>query len=146
MRLSDGQKRSIVDYFKLQPEVAGVFLYGSQAGKTSGILSDVDLAVLLTDKVKSKSFDLQLEYINAVQEIVREDLAADVKILNSQQALIYQAEVINQGQLIVNNKPEEVEQFIHKVAVLYPDFYPVLQNYFTKMNQRLKEGNYALGR
>lgn len=145
MKLSAGQKRSIVDYFKLQPEVAGVFLYGSQAGKTSGFLSDVDLAVLLTDKVKAKSFDLQLEYINAVQEIVREDLAADVKILNPQQALIYQAEVINQGQLIVNNQPEEVEQFVHKVALLYPDFYPVLQNYFAKMNQRLAEGSYAFG-
>lgn len=146
MKLLNGQKKLIVDYFKLQPEVAGVFLYGSQVRKTSGILSDVDLAVLLTDKVKSKSFDLQLEYINAVQEIIREDLAADVKILNPQQALMYQAEVINKGQLIVNNQPEEVEQFIHKVALLYPDFYPVLQNYFTKMNQRLKEGNYALGR
>ncbi|OGD56930.1 hypothetical protein A3E73_00770 [Candidatus Beckwithbacteria bacterium RIFCSPHIGHO2_12_FULL_47_17] len=136
-------KQQIIEYFQLQPEVAGVYLYGSQAANGAGDLSDVDLAVLLTKKTKNKNFDLQLKYINAVQEILFEDLAADVKILDHDQALIYQAEVINHGLLIVNNRPEEIGEFVNRVSLLYPDFYPVISHYFAKMHQRLEKGNYA---
>ncbi len=144
MKLSGVQKNQIVEYFRGRLEVAGVYLYGSQAKNVAGILSDVDLAVLLTRKTKNESFDLQLEYINAIQEIVPEDLAVDVKILDKEQALIYQASVINNGLLLVNNRPEEVREFVSRVSLLYPDFYPVLVNYFNKMHQRLKSGNYAV--
>lgn len=145
MKLSDGQKLQIIEYFRSRPEVTGVYLYGSQAAGTGGRLSDVDLAVLLKEKVKNETFDLQLEYIGAVQDILQEDLAADVKILDNDQALIFQAAVLNQGELIVNNQPEAVRKFNCKVGLLYPDFYPVLRNYFAKMNQRLAEGSYAFG-
>lgn len=142
MRLSKQQKQAIVNYFCLRPEVAGVYLYGSQT-VGGGRLSDVDLAVLLKPEIKAKYFSLQLEYIGAVQNIVKEDLAADVKILDNEQALIYQASVISKGELIVNNQPETVKKFVNKVGLLYPDFYPVLHHYFSKMNGRLREGNYA---
>lgn len=143
MKLSLKQKQQIIGYFRLQPEVAGVYLYGSQVDNAAGNLSDVDLAVLLTGKTGNKNFDRQLKYINAVQDIVNEDLAADVKILDDEQALIYQVGVINKGQLIVNNRPEEVREFVNRVGLLFPDFYPVLQNYYQKMHERLEKGTYA---
>lgn len=143
MKLSLEQKRKIVDYFRRRTEVAGVYLYGSQTGD-AGPLSDVDVAVIMTHKTpKDKYLDFQLEYINGVQSIVKVDLAADVKILNEDYALIYQTAVIGKGELIVNNRPKEVEAFVHRVGMLYPDFYPVLQNYYFQMNQRLEEGTYA---
>src|SRR3989344_625962 len=116
MKLSPKQKQQIIAYFRLQPEVAGVYLYGSQVTGGAGSLSDVDLAVLLSKTTESKSFDRQLEYIGAVQEIVREDLAADVKILDDEQALIYRVDVINKGKLIVNNLPKEVSEFVNRVG------------------------------
>lgn len=143
MKLTSSQKRLIIDYFRIRPEVAGVYLYGSQAKDTAGDLSDVDLAVLLTRKTKNTNFDLQLTYIDAIQAIVKEDLAVDVKILDHDQALIFQAEIINHGQLIVNNRSEEVRDFVSRVSLLYPDFYPVLQNYYNKMHERLEKGAYA---
>lgn len=142
MKLSSKQKQQIIGYFRLQPEVAGVYLYGSQV-RGAGNLSDVDLAVLLTKKTGNKNIDRQLQYINAVQAIVKEDLAADVKILDDDQALIYRANVINQGQLIVNNQPGEIREFVNRVGLLYPDFYPVLKNYYQKMHERLEKGTYA---
>lgn len=144
MKLSLGQKRKIVDYFRQRPEAAGVYLYGSQVGGDAAPQSDVDLAVIMTDETaKDRYLDFQLEYIGNIQSILKVDLAADVKILNEDYALIYQASVINQGELIVNNRPKEVEGFVHRVGMLYPDFYPVLQNYYYQMNQRLEEGTYA---
>jgi predicted nucleotidyltransferase len=144
MKLSLEQKREIVDYFRRRPEVAGVYLYGSQAGNNAGRLSDVDVAVIMTDETaKDKYLDFQLEYINEVESILKVDLAADVKILNEDYALIYQASVINQGELVVNNHPEEVGKFVHRIGMLYPDFYPVLSNYYSKMYQRLEEGTYG---
>jgi predicted nucleotidyltransferase len=145
MKLALKQKQQIIDYSRLRPEVAGVYLYGSQVTGGAGSLSDVDLAVLLRPQAETNSLDRQLEYIGAVQEIIREDLAADVKILDLEQALIFQFEVIKQGQLIVNNRPVEVREFVHRVSLLYPDFYPVLQNYYQKMHDRLEKGAYAAG-
>lgn len=124
--------------------MAGVYLYGSQAGGNAGPMSDVDVAVLMAEEItKDKFLDFQLEYINEVQSILKVDLAADVKILNEDYALIYQASVINQGELVVNNRPKEVAGFVHRIGMLYPDFYPVLSNYYSKMYQRLEEGTYA---
>lgn len=145
MKLTLIQKKQIAAFFRNRPEVAGVYLYGSQAKQTAGNLSDIDLGVILTQKTKTDYLDLQLEYIGAVSEIVTEDLAADIKILDKNQPLIYQAEVINHGQLIVNNRPDEVKEFIRRVSLLYPDFYPVLQHYFAQMNERLEKGTYGLG-
>lgn len=145
MKLSLEQKRKIVDYFSQRPEVAGGYLYGSQIGDNAGSLSDVDVAVIMTGGVaKDKYLDFQLEYINEIQSILKVDLTADVKILNDEDyALIYQASVINQGELIVNNRPKEVAGFVHRIGMLYPDFYPVLKNYYSKMYQRLENGTYA---
>lgn len=144
MKLSLEQKRKIVDYFRRRPEVAGVYVYGSQTGGDAGPLSDVDIAVIISGETpKGRYLDFQLEYINEIQPILQIDLAADVKILNENYALIYQASVINQGELVVNNRPKEVERFVNRVGMLYPDFYPVLQNYYFQMNQRLEEGTYA---
>lgn len=144
MKLSFEQKRKIVDYFRRRPEVAGVYLYGSQTMGRAGTLSDVDVAIIMAgETAKDRYLDFQLEYISEIQSILKVDLAADVKILNQDYALIYQASVINQGELAVNNQPKEVEQFVHRVGMLYPDFYPVLQNYYYQMHQRLEGGTYA---
>ena len=144
MKLNLEQKRKIGDYFRRRPEAAGVYLYGSQTGNEAGPLSDVDVAVIMSgETAKDKYLDFQLEYINEIQSILKVDLAADVKILSEDYALIYQASVINQGELIVNNRPKEVDRFVHRVGMLYPDFYPVLSNYYSKMYQRLEEGTYA---
>lgn len=144
MKLNLDQKLKIVGYFKRRTEVAGVYLYGSQIIDMAGALSDVDVAVILSSEaVKDGYLDLQLEYISEIQSILKDDLAADVKIINGDNALIYQASVINQGELVVNNQPREVERFVHRVGMLYPDFYPVLQNYYFQMNQRLEKGTYA---
>ena len=88
MKLSLKQKQQIIAYFRLQPEVAGVYLYGSQVTGGAGNLSDVDLAVLLRKTIESK-------------------------------------------------------RFVNRVGMLYPDFYPVLQNYYQKMQERLEKGTYA---
>ncbi|GEM_PF-3114577 len=144
MKLSLEQKRKIVDYFRRRPEAAGVYLYGSQAGNEAGPLSDMDVAVIMSgETAKDRYLDFQLEYISEMQSILKVDLAADVKILNQDYALIYQASVINQGELIVNNRPKEIDRFVHRVGIMYPDFYPVLKNYYSKMYQRLEEGTYA---
>lgn len=33
----------------------------------------------------------------------------------------------------------EVEAFIHRVGMLYPDFYPVLKNYYSNMYQHWRK-------
>lgn len=145
MKLSFKQKQKIVDYFRERPEVMGVYLYGSQTTNMAGPLSDVDIAVVLSAADKDKYFDFQLKYINEIQSILEIDLAADVKILSGEQPLIYLREVICDGELIVVNNPQEIKRFSDRVAMLYPDFYPVLQNYYSQMQKRLREGTYAAG-
>lgn len=146
MKLNLKQRQEVIDYFHERPEAAGVYLYGSQNTDMAGPLSDVDIAVLMSSKTpKSDYLDFQLEYINEVQSILKIDLAADVKILSGEQPLIYLREIICDGELIVVNSPEEIKRFSDRVAMLYPDFYPVLQHYYSQMQKRLQEGTYAAG-
>lgn len=146
MRLSAEQKNQIRDYFTGRPEVAAVYLYGSQTSGRAGALSDVDLGMLLKRRVdRNKKLDLQLEYISAVQSVLRVDLAADVKLLEEEDGLAYLARVVNEGEVLVVNDVQEHQEFVHRVAMLYPDFYPALQHYFAVMEERIKEGTYATG-
>lgn len=146
MKLTDKQKHQISDYFRGCPEVAVVYLYGSQVQGRAGELSDVDLGVLLKRGVdRNKNLDLQLEYIGAVQNVVKVDLAADVKLLEERDGLAYLARVVNEGEVLVVNDAQEHQEFVHRVAMLYPDFYPVLQHYLATMDRRIKEGTYAAG-
>lgn len=70
MQLIDDQKRQIQRYFQSRPEIAAVYLCGSQAQGRAGELSDVDLGVLLKNEVdREKNSGLQLEYIGAVQVV-----------------------------------------------------------------------------
>lgn len=144
MKLTAIQKNKIKKYFRKRPEVVAVYLYGSQVSGRAGQLSDVDLGVLLLDKVsKNRAFELQLKYIGVVEKILQSDLKADVKILREDQALNYLNFVVNEGELLVCNNNINQDEFRFKVSQQYLDFYPVLDDYYQQMNQRIEEGIYA---
>lgn len=146
MKLSSVQFNQLKDFFSRRSEVAAVYLHGSQADGLANSLSDVDLGVLIKNQVAEKEhLKLQLEYIRAVEKVTKQDLTADVKLLNDKQSLMFLTEVINNGKLVTVNDFPQLENFVHRVSMAYPDFYPYLKQYYAAMRQRLMEGTYAAG-
>ena len=87
--MNDGQKNIIAQYCKQNKDIVAVYLFGSRTGKTYSQKSDVDLAVLLKDKIVQ--FDL-LDFIVSLERKL--ELPVDVVILNSAGEIVkYQVRV-----------------------------------------------------
>ncbi len=68
------QYNKLVDFLSKLEHVRLAYLFGSVAKGKAGKLSDVDIAVLLDESLNKKQrFDLQLELISDISEILRTD-------------------------------------------------------------------------
>lgn len=81
------QNKELYKIFK-KFEVETAYLFGSHAREKATSLSDVDIAVLLSDKVlDSKYFDMQLELTSALMTFFGKE-TVDVIILNNNYPVI----------------------------------------------------------
>ncbi len=68
------QYNRLADFFSKQEHVRLAYLFGSVAKGKAGKLSDIDIAVLLDESLSKKQrFDLQLELISDISEILKTD-------------------------------------------------------------------------
>jgi len=110
----------LLEILKRQEHIILVYLFGSVANGKEGILSDVDIAVLLDESLSKKErFDLQLKLIS--------DLTAVLKINNLDLIIINEAplslcyEIIKANYpLFIRNKGEKID-FEHKILSEYLD-------------------------
>ncbi len=76
------QYNRLADFFSKQEQVRLAYLFGSVAKGKAGKLSDVDIAVLLDESLNKKQrFDLQLELISDISEILKTD-KIDLVVIN----------------------------------------------------------------
>lgn len=68
------QYNRLADFFSKQEHVRLAYIFGSVAKGKAGKLSDIDIAVLLDESLSKKQrFDLQLELISDISEILKTD-------------------------------------------------------------------------
>ena len=73
--------RPVQDYFRTQPDLRTVFLFGSLAKGKARPASDADFAVLLDPSVAQEAYlDKRLRYMSYLSDFVGRE--ADVVILN----------------------------------------------------------------
>ncbi len=76
------QYNKLIDFLSKQEHVRLVYLFGSVAKGKAGKLSDVDIAVLLDESLdKKQRFDLQLELISDISELLKTD-KIDLVVIN----------------------------------------------------------------
>jgi uncharacterized protein YutE (UPF0331/DUF86 family)/predicted nucleotidyltransferase len=116
------EKQSQLNQLFAQSPVNAAYLAGSLSTRTSfGHLSDVDIAILLMDQIKSDQFlDYQLYFFSELAKRLDSD-NIDVVILN-QASLLLKLQVIKYGQILFSRDEKHRVSFETKAVMDYLDF------------------------
>lgn len=116
------EKQSRLNQFFAQSPVDAAYLAGSLSNRTAfGHLSDVDIAVLLMDQIKTDQFlDYQLYFLSELAKRLESD-SIDVVILN-QASLLLKLQVIKSGQVLFSRNEKQRVTFETRALMDYLDF------------------------
>src|SRR5437016_12345667 len=115
------EKQSRLNQLFTQSPVNAAYLAGSLSNRTSfGHLSDVDIAILLMDQLKSDQFlDYQLYFFSELAKRLESD-SIDVMILN-QASLLLKSQVIKYGQILFSRDEKQRVMCETKAGMDYLD-------------------------
>ena len=116
------EKHSQLNQLFTQSPVNAAYLAGSLSTRTSfGHLSDVDIAIMLMEQIKSDQFlDYQLYFFSELAKRLESD-SIDVVILN-QASLLLKLQVIKYGQILYSRDEKLRVSFETKAIMDYLDF------------------------
>ena len=116
------EKQSRLNQLFAQSPVNAAYLAGSLSNRTSfGHLTDVDIAILLMEQIKSDQFlDYQLYFFSELAKRLESD-NIDVVILN-QASLLLKLQVIKYGQILFSRDEKQRVSFETKAVMDYLDF------------------------
>lgn len=116
------EKQNRLNQLFAQSPVNAAYLAGSLSNRTSfGHLTDVDIAILLMDQIKSDQFlDYQLYFFSELAKRLESD-SIDVVILN-QASLLLKLQVIKYGQILFSRDEKQRVSFETKAVMAYLDF------------------------
>ncbi len=116
------EKQSRLNQLFTQSPVNAAYLAGSLSNRTSfGHLTDVDIAILLMEQIKSDQFlDYQLYFFSELAKRLESD-NIDVVILN-QASLLLKLQVIKYGQILFSRDEKQRVSFETKAVMDYLDF------------------------
>ena len=120
---SENLKAHIDDVAGTHAQVRLVYLFGSQVGGEVGLLSDVDLGVLLAPAEPLASNRAQLAHLFSA---ALEGVPVDLIILNQASIELAHA-VIAQGKLLYQRDPAERVEYEADVLSRYGDHLPILR-------------------
>lgn len=116
------EKQARLNQLFAQSPVNAAYLTGSLPGRASfGQISDVDIAILLTNQIKSDQFlDFQLFFLSELAKRLESDMV-DVVILN-QASLLLKLQVIKYGQILFSRDEKQRISFETRAVMDYLDF------------------------
>ncbi len=116
------EKHSQLNQLFTQSPVNAAYLAGSLSTRTSfGHLTDVDIAILLMEQIKSDQFlDYQLYFFSELAKRLESD-SIDVVILN-QASMLLKLQVIKYGQILFSRDEKLRVSFETKAIMEYLDF------------------------
>jgi uncharacterized protein YutE (UPF0331/DUF86 family)/predicted nucleotidyltransferase len=116
------EKQSRLNQLFTQSPVNAAYVAGSLSNRTSfGHLTDVDIAILLMEQIKSDQFlDYQLYFFSELAKRLESD-NIDVVILN-QASMLLKLQVIKYGQILFSRDEKQRISFETKAVMDYLDF------------------------
>ena len=138
MTLDKKRISKIIKYFSNKPEVAAVYLYGSHARGEAKETSDIDLAVLVTDKRKYTGFGIvQVVFSSDLSKITGKKV--EVQDLDDCTA-DFAHRVLEEGMLLIANNQKVRTEFEERVLRIYFDLKPAIEEYYKHLSEIAKKG------
>jgi len=125
--LSTFQINNLKSFFQSNSQIKLVYLFGSQVSQKTGPLSDYDFAFYIDEKDKKKLFDLKLNLISKLSQLLKSD-KIDVVILNMVESPELKYNIIKDGKLIFEREPYRI-LIEPQILNSYFDFHNLLLRY-----------------
>jgi len=132
-------RQVLAEYFASRRDVILAYLFGSQARRKAGPLSDVDFAVLLAGRPDdSVCFDVRLEITGDLMKRIKVN-DVDVAILNCV-PISLRYRVLRDGELLFCSDHDRMIAFCLHTVNEYLDFKPILDRHEHAILERARKG------
>lgn len=129
----------LIEFCGRQDDIIALYIFGSRASGTHGPLSDIDIAVLLSQGLEKDFYTKkELDYLGETNEILHTDEVSFV-MLNTA-PLTIQYGVITDARVLYSKDEEGRLSFEEMVIDRYMDFKFVLDEYDREFLRQIKEG------
>ena len=125
--LSNLEIDNLKKLFQSKSQIKLVYLFGSQVSQKTGPLSDYDFAFYIDEKDKKKLFDLKLNLISKLSQLLKSN-KIDVVILNMVESPELKYNIIKDGKLIFEREPYRI-LIEPQILNSYFDFHNLLLRY-----------------
>lgn len=124
----------LINYFKNEPAVVSVFIFGSFGTDLQTPLSDLDIGVLYNHNLPVMEELRQTGDISSLLGLEKIDL------INLNKAPVHlQHEILYQGEKIFDRLPEQTQDFIENVLEIFHDYQGILYKYREDLREGLLE-------
>lgn len=129
-------------FFSARPEVISAYVFGSVARGAAGPLSDLDLAVLVSDEVADRLL-LHVDLISGITELLSTE-RLDLVILNDASPLLAHR-AFTRGVPVFVRDEERDRNFRDRATHRYLDTRPLRELQSRALARRLDEGRFGRG-
>ena len=134
-------KKELTEYFGSKGSVILAYLFGSTVRGDAGRLSDVDIGVLLDEKIPKKDrFDLELKLISDIAILIKKN-KIDLIILN-EASLLLAYNILKTGIILKSDEKERVK-FETKVLSMYLDEKYYIKRHTEETLKRIAEVGFS---
>lgn len=126
-------------FLTAEPDVVAAYVFGSLAADRATPRSDVDIAVLLDERLEpSVLSDRRLQLMGQLERFA--DRAVDVVVLNTASPTL-QHQVLRHGRLLYEDDRKARVDFEVRAGTTYADLQPMRDLFKNALFQEIREGN-----
>jgi len=134
-------EKELIEYLSSKDSIKLAYLFGSTVRGDTGRLSDVDIGVLLDEKISKKDrFDLELKLISEITTLIKKN-KIDLIVLN-EAPLLLAYNIIKDGIILKSSETEKVK-FETKILSMYMDEKYYIKRHTEETLKRIAEVGFA---
>jgi len=134
-------EKELTEYFSSKDSIILAYLFGSTVRGDTGRLSDVDIAVMLDEKLSKKDrFELELKSISEIATLIKKN-KIDLVVLN-EAPLLLAYNIVKNGIILKSNEIERVN-FETKILSMYMDEKYYIKRHTEETLKRIAEVGFA---
>jgi predicted nucleotidyltransferase len=134
-------EKELTEYFSSKDSIILAYLFGSTVRGDTCRLSDVDIGVLLDEKLSEKDrFDLELKLISEIANLIKKN-KIDLVVLN-EAPLLLSYNIIKNGIILKSSETERVN-FETKILSMYMDEKYYIKRHTEETLKKIAEVGFA---